>query len=101
MDKRICNLLLNIVKDLEHTRYKISGYSYVRTIRNILVGKEEAYIAPHFKDKPYYGLLDRLTLEETEQMMDEMVRNRELSVIHTEHGKLYCTNEYHEDVCKR
>ena len=42
-------LIIRMVKDLEDTRDMYYGYSYVRTIRNILVGKEGALIAPLFK----------------------------------------------------
>ncbi len=87
------NLLIRLVKDLEDTRSEYKGYSYVRTIRNILIGKEDAAIAPFFKGKPYYGQFETLTLERVEQMMDSLVSSYQLDVIRTEHGKLYCTRE--------
>ncbi|WP_051200008.1 tetratricopeptide repeat protein [Butyrivibrio sp. FCS006] len=87
------DLLIRLVKDLEDTRSEYKGYSYVRTIRNILIGKEDAAIAPFFKGKPYYGQFEALTLERVEEMMDALVSSYQLDVIHTEHGKLYCSRE--------
>jgi len=101
MDKAISVLLIKMVRDLEETREKFSGYAYVRTIRNILVGKEDAIIAPHFHEQTYYGMLDYLTLEETEGLMESLVKTNQLAYIFTEHGKLYCTLEYHENMCKK
>lgn len=95
MDKKLSRLLIEIVKDLEDTREIIHGYSYVRTIRNILIEKDAA-IAPNFKDKYYYGLIGNLTLEETEFMLDSMIKSNRLSCIHTNHGKLYCTKDYYK-----
>lgn len=97
----IGEMVIQMVKDLEMTREKYHGYAYVRTMRNILVGKEDAAIAPHFKDKAYYGIYDYLELEEVEKLLDAFVSANSLSVIFTEHGKLYCTHEYHDDVCRR
>ena len=101
MDKNISCLLFTVVNDLERTRDVINGYSYVRTIRNILIGKSDAAIAPNFSGKKYYGLISDLTLEETETMMDNMVKSKMLSCIYTSHGKLYCTPDYHDDICRR
>ena len=75
----------------EDTRGKYWGFSYVRTMRNILVGKETAVIAPFFKGKPYYGIFETLQLSSLEMMMDSLVRSGELDVIYTDRGKLYCT----------
>lgn len=47
--QRVNELLIAMVKDLEDTREIYHGYSYVRTMRNILIGKEDAAIAPNFK----------------------------------------------------
>lgn len=94
-------LLIAMVRDLEDTREHYHGYSYVRTMRNILIGKEDAAIAPVFKNKDYFGCFQELTLEELERMMDKLVKNNKLDVIHTSHGKLYCTHEYHEHLCKK
>ena len=52
----INDLLVKMIRDLEETRWKYRGYSYVRTMRNILTGNKNAVIAPNFKGKPYYGL---------------------------------------------
>lgn len=95
MDARVLDLLVNIVRDLEDTRIEIQGYSYVRTIRNILIGKQEAVIAPNFKGKPYYGVLKSLTLEETESLLDAAVNANKLICDYRAHGKLYCTIEYY------
>lgn len=100
MNPVVSNMLIHVVRDLENTRAMYQGYSYVRTIRNILVGNQHAVIAPHFVKKEYYGLLDSLTLEETETMMDTLVKMHLLECIFTNHGKLYCTEEYNEDYCK-
>lgn len=89
-------LIVKMVKDLERTRKFYCGYAYVRTMRNILVGKEGAVIAPYFKNEPYYGQYYRLSLEEVEMMMDQLVRTGRLRVIRTSRGKLYCTPEYYE-----
>lgn len=96
MDDRIADLLVKIVKDLEDSRTEIYGYSYARTIRNILIGKPEAIIAPNFKNKPYYGILNNLTLEETEKLLDNVVKMNKLICDYREHGKLYCTIEYYK-----
>ena len=92
---QINELLLRMVKDLEDTREMYCGYSYVRTMRNILVGKDGAAIAPFFKGKPYYGIYDTLELAAVEKMLDGLVSRNQLSVIYTGRGKLYCTNEYY------
>lgn len=94
-------LLIAMVRDLEDTREHYHGYSYVRTMRNILIGKEDAVIAPVFKNKEYFGCIQELTLEELERIMDKMVKNERLDVIHTSHGKLYCTHGYHKHLCKK
>ena len=49
------DVLIKMVKDLEDTREIYHGYSYVRTMRNILTGKRSATIAPWFQGKEYYG----------------------------------------------
>ena len=87
-------LLMRMVKDLEDTREIYCGYSYVRTMRNILVGKEDAVIAPFFKGKPYYGIFETLELVAVEKLMDRLVSRNQLSIIYTARGKLYCTNYY-------
>ena len=97
----IAEVLLQMVKDLEDTREIYQRYSYVRTMRNILAGKESALIAPYFKTKPYYGLFEELKLEETEYYFDNMVRAGLLDVIHTDHGKLYCTHEFYENMNRK
>lgn len=94
-------LLISMVKDLENTRENFFGYSYVRTMRNILIGKEDAAIAPLFKDKEYFGCFYELKLDVLEEMMDELVKKNKLDAIYTEHGKLYCSHEYHESYCKK
>lgn len=99
--QRVNELLIGMVKDLEDTREVYHGYSYVRTMRNILIGKEDAAIAPVFKDKPYYGQYKEMTLEVLEMMMDVLVETDQLDIIYTDHGKLYCTHEYHEYLCKK
>ena len=90
-----------MIKDLEDTRDIYHGYSYVRTMRNILVGKEDAAIAPYFKDKPYYGSFPHLKLEDLENIMDTFVKANLIDVVLTKHGKLYCTHEYHNEICKK
>lgn len=99
--QKVYDLLVVMIKDLENTRHKYHGYSYVRTMRNILVGKKEAAIAPYFVDKPYYGKLEWIRLEDLEHMLDTMVSLHQIDVLYTEHGKLYCTHEYHVDMCKK
>lgn len=99
--QRANELLIGMVKDLENTRDVYKGYSYVRTMRNILIGKEDAAIAPFFDMKPYYGQFYELSLEELEQMMDVLVKTNQLRVFVTEHGKLYCTQEYYEYLCMK
>lgn len=95
-------LLVSMVRDLEDTRGKYNGYSYVTTIRNILVGKETAYIAPFFVTKPYYGLYSRLSKDETRSLMDSLISEGELDYIISDKGKkLYCTHEYHDRLCRR
>ncbi len=91
-------LIIKMVKDLERTREDYCGYAYVRTIRNILVGKESAAIAPLFKDKLYYGQFFSLRLDEVEYMMDTLVKKGLLKIIYTQRGKLYCTPEYYDYV---
>ncbi len=88
--------LLCIVKDLEETRDIYSGFSYARTIRNILVGKETAIIAPFFDKKEYYGYLDYISIKSVEQILDNLVAEKQLWFVYTEHGKLYCTKDYYE-----
>ena len=94
-------MFITMVKDLEDTRDIYGGYSYIRTMRNILVGKEDAAIARYFKGKPYYGVFPSLKLEDLETMMDSFVQANLIDVIYTQHGKLYCTPEYHEEYCKK
>ncbi len=94
-------LLINMIKDLEETREIYHGYSYVRTMRNILIGKKDAAIAPFFQNKPYYGQFKDLKLDVLEQMLECLLETNQISVIHTEHGKLYCTHEYHEYMCRK
>jgi hypothetical protein len=101
MDTRICQLLIDIVKDLENTQEFICGYSYARTIRNILVGKEDAIIAPNFKGKYYHGILEMLSLKETEDMLDYLVKTNQITYMCTSHGKMYCTFEYYKRKCKK
>ena len=50
--QRVNELLIGMVKDLEDTREMYQGYSYVRTMRNILIGKEDAVIAPFLRTNP-------------------------------------------------
>lgn len=85
--------ILQIIKDLENTREKYWGFAYVRTIRNILIGKENAAIAPNFSDKNYYGIIDHLRLDELEFIMDTMVGWHLIDIVYTNHGKLYCSEE--------
>lgn len=102
IDRRISNLIIDIVKDLENTRDIFYGYSYVMTMRNILIGKEDAIIAPNFKEKYYYGVIDKLTLHELEELMDELVKENLLCVIYSKKGKkLYCTHEYYKELCEK
>ena len=96
MDSKIQSLLLDLVKDLEKTRYKYDGYAYARTIRNILTGNKDSSVADHFKDKYYYGVLNQLSLKDAEDLMDDMLKLNVLDCIFTEHGKLYCTHEYYQ-----
>lgn len=96
------NRFIELVKDLEDTRDDYKGYSYIRTMRNILIGNENATIAPFFASKPYYGMYERLKLEDLELIMDALVKAHQLEVVFTEHGKLYCTKEFYIDrLCKR
>ena len=95
------SLLVSMVRDLENTRSKYNGYSYVTTIRNILVGKESAYIAPFFVAKPYYGLYVSLSKDETRRLMDSLISNGQLDYIISNKGKkLYCTHEYYNQLCR-
>lgn len=93
--EKVYEIIIKMVNDLERTRDDYHGYAYVRTMRNILVGKEDAAIAPFFKNKPYYGLVDHMKLDELERIMDSLVRDNRLDIIYTDHGKLYCTHEYY------
>lgn len=93
--EKLYEMIIEMVRDLERTRYDYNGYAYVRTIRNILVGKHDAAIAPYFSDKPYYGVVSYLGLNDLEEILDGLVRNNKLDIIYTGHGKLYCTHEYY------
>lgn len=99
--QRANELIIQMIKDLENTSDIYNGYSYVRTMRNILVGKKHAAIAPYFRDKPYYGQFRSLKLETLEQMLDTLVHTNQIDVLLTEHGKLYCTHDYHAEMCKK
>lgn len=101
MDNQICKLLIKIIQDLENTREIIHGYSYVRTIRNILIGKEDALIAPNFKNKEYYGLVNELTLQETEKILDYLVDTNQITYFFTQNGKLYCTFDYYKTINRK
>ena len=79
MNNQIYKFVIEIVQDLENTREDIHGYPYVRTIRNILIGKEDAIIAPNFKNKQYYGLVNELTLQETEKILDYLVVTNQIT----------------------
>jgi uncharacterized protein YpbB len=100
VDKRISRLLIRIINDLENTQDYICGYSYCRTIRNILVGNPKAVIASNFTDKQYYGIIDHLSLRETEIMLDYLVKSNQVTCTFTEHGKMYCTFDYYRSKCK-
>ncbi len=93
--------LISMVKDLEDTRAKYNGYSYVRTMRNILIGKNDAAIAPFFVEKKYYGLFSDLMMEECEKIMDTLVSRNKIEYVITDHGKLYCTKDYHDYLCRK
>ena len=101
MGSDLMDMLVKMIKDLEDTREKYHGYAYIRTMRNILVGKDNAIIAQHFKAKPYYSLFHKLALENTERMMDTLVHMNKIDIVWTDHGKLYCTPEYHNYLCAR
>ena len=88
--------IIKLVKDLEDTREEYGGYSYVRTIRNILEGNENSEIANHFSNKEYYGAYEFLSLSRAEEIMDELVAEGKLKVILAKRGKLYCTKEYYK-----
>ncbi len=89
------NMLVMMVKDLEDTREKYKGYSYPRTMRNILIGKRDAIIAPWFRRRPYYGRIQKLSLDEMTRIMDLLVRYGQLNyIISDSNKKLYCTNDY-------
>lgn len=87
-------LIVDLIKDLELTRYKYHGYAYVRTIRNILTGNKDAVIAPNFSNKAYYGIYHYLSLENTARILDDLVREYKLDYVFTDHGKLYKSLEY-------
>lgn len=93
--EKLYEMIIEMVRDLERTRHDYNGYAYVRTMRNILVGKKDAAIAPYFSRKPYYGVVPYLGLNDLEGIMDGLVRNNRLDIIFTEHGKLYCTHEWY------
>jgi uncharacterized protein YpbB len=97
MDMRVSKLLLEIINDLENTQDYIRGYSYCRTIRNILVGNPKAVIASNFTDKQYYGIVEHLSLKETEGMLDCLVKSNHITYMFTERGKMYCTFDYYKN----
>jgi uncharacterized protein YpbB len=99
MDKRVSKLLIEIINDLENTQHYIHGYSYCRTIRNILTGNPKAIIASNFMNKQYYGILNRLSLQETEKLLDYLVKDNQITYIFTNRGKMYCTFDYYERRC--
>jgi hypothetical protein len=101
MDKQVRKLLIGIINDLENTQDYICGYSYCRTIRNILVGNPKAVIASNFTDKQYYGIAEHLSLKETEGMLECLVKSNQVTYIFTEHGKMYCTFDYYKSRCQR
>lgn len=100
-DKRMNALYVQMIKDLEDTRDVYKGYSYIRTMRNILIGNERAVIAPHFRDKKYYGQFKKLKLEAAEHIFDYLAQTNQIDIIFTEHGKLYCTHDYYKEMCRR
>jgi hypothetical protein len=89
-------LILQMVKDLENTSWTYHGYAYKRTMRNILIGNKNAYIAPCFTDKPYYGIFRSMTLQQVESMADELVASGRLSYVLTNRGRLYLSIPYQE-----
>ena len=97
----IKNLMISMIKDLEDTRDIYGGYAYVRTMRNILIGKEDAAIAPFFKGKQYYGIVKDLKLEDVQIIMDRLEEANEIDVVFTNHGKLYCTHAYSVETGQR
>lgn len=101
MDMRISKLLQEIISDLENTQEYVSGYSYCRTIRNILTGNPKAVIASNFTNKQYYGIVEHLSLKETEEMLDYLVKSNRITYIFTERGKMYCTFDYYQSKCRR
>lgn len=94
MNTRIQELLVDILKDLENTQRYIHGYGYRRTIRNILTANKDSVIAPYFREKRYYGIIKYLSLEDTENMLNQLVEDNAITCIATERGKMYCTFSY-------
>ena len=95
------SLLIQMVKDLEDTRYKYFGYSYRRTMRNILTGNISAVIAPNFMSKEYFGIVSYLTLDNCTKIMETLVKKGKIAYVDTEHGRLYCTKDYHDHICRK
>ena len=50
----------------------------------------------HFKNKQYYGLVNELTLQETEKILDYLVVTNQITYFFTQNGKLYCTFDYYK-----
>jgi hypothetical protein len=96
MDMQISEFLIGIINDLEDTQEYVSGYSYCRTVRNILVGNPKSVIASNFTNKQYYGIIGSLSLKETEELLDYLVKLNQITYMFTKRGKMYCTFDYYK-----
>lgn len=94
MNKEVSKLLVEILTDLENTQSYYHGYGYRRTIRNILIGNKDSEVAANFTDKKYYGIMKFLSLEDTENLLNQLVKENIITYDITEHGKMYCTFTY-------
>lgn len=94
MNKDISKLLVEILRDIENTQSFYHGYGYRRTVRNILVGNKDSEVAVNFTNKKYYGIMKNLSLEDTENLLNQLVKENIITYNITEHGKMYCTFSY-------
>lgn len=94
MNKEISKLLVEILRDLENTQPYYHGYGYRRTVRNIITGNKDSEVAANFIDKKYYGVMKYLSLEDTENLLNQLVEENIITYDITEHGKMYCTFSY-------
>lgn len=89
-------LLIDVVKDIENKSKKIHCYAYLKTIRSILTAAEKSPIAPHFKEKKYYGQYNYISLNKLEKVLDNLCDEEKLTFVMHNGKKRYASIKDYE-----